>query len=82
MKVQRNQPCPCNSGKKAKRCCHSPKAIREAREERELMEFRLRELRRKEKEIENYGRELTPVERKQKAREAFTALGLWTKYLS
>ncbi len=23
-KVQRNQPCPCGSGKKAKRCCHGP----------------------------------------------------------
>jgi SEC-C motif len=23
-KVQRNQPCPCGSGSKAKRCCHGP----------------------------------------------------------
>jgi hypothetical protein len=23
-KVQRNQPCPCGSGQKAKRCCHGP----------------------------------------------------------
>jgi hypothetical protein len=23
-KVQRNRPCPCGSGKKAKRCCHGP----------------------------------------------------------
>jgi len=23
-KVQRNQPCPCGSGNKAKRCCHGP----------------------------------------------------------
>jgi hypothetical protein len=22
--VQRNQPCPCGSGQKAKRCCHGP----------------------------------------------------------
>ncbi len=30
-KVQRNQPCPCGSGNKAKRCCYRPEQIIEVR---------------------------------------------------
>ena len=30
-KVQRNQPCPCGSGSKAKRCCYGPEQIIEVR---------------------------------------------------
>jgi SEC-C motif len=30
-KVQRNQPCPCGSGSKAKRCCYGPERIIEVR---------------------------------------------------
>ena len=30
-KVQRNQPCPCGSGNKAKRCCYGPERIIEVR---------------------------------------------------
>jgi len=30
-KVQRNQPCPCGSGQKAKRCCHGPQQFVDVR---------------------------------------------------